>query len=130
MTSLPAKASDEIRQLIIEALGDSRRRFIDNNGSSRGYLNIWGLNANGLYQELLEGLETSDRLFFKPLKDGKEQAYQCVLAWPEDGDDYPAIEVHVTLAPKGKPPKVRVAVHPSDTAQTLPTLRRMPKNLN
>lgn len=122
MSPLPAKASDAIRESIIEALGCPRRRFLDRNGSSGNWLVKWGLTEQTIYTELIAALKVSDRLFFKKREPGKPQAYQCILDWPEDGDDFPAIDIHVTLAPKGEPPRVRVALHPSDTAQTLPKL--------
>jgi hypothetical protein len=126
MPPLPAKAPDDVRQSIIEALQDPDRRFLDNKGSSRSWLIHWDLTAKGLYQELIDGLEISDLLFLKPPEPNKPQVYQCILDWPEDGDEYPAIIVHVTLAPRGDPPSVRVAVHNSDTLKTLPALPTKP----
>lgn len=126
MPTLPAKAPDGVRQSIIEALQDSDRRFLDNKGSSRNWLDLWGLTPIGLYQELIDGLELSDLLFLKPPEPHKPQVYQCILDWPEDGDEYPAITVHVTLAPRGEPPTVRIAVHSSDTLYTLPALPAKP----
>lgn len=122
MSSLPAKATTAIRESIIEALGNPGRRFLDRAGSSGNWLIKWGLTEETIYTELIAGLKSSDLLFLKEKQHGKPQAYQCILDWPDDGDDYPAIEIHVTLAPRGDPPRVRVALHTSDTARTLPVL--------
>ena len=122
MSSLPAKASKAIRECIIEALGISNRRFLDRAGSSGNWLIKWGLKERTIYQELIAGLKISDLLFVKERQPGKPQVYQCILDWPEDGDDFPAIVIHVTLAPRGDPLRVRVALHPSDTVRSLPAL--------
>lgn len=124
MSQPPRKASKTVREAVIDALKDRQRRFIDERGSSRSWLDRWGIKADGLYADLIDGLECSDHLYLKPLDDPRAiQSYQCILTYPENGDDYPAIVVHVTLAPKGEPPRVRVAVHPSDTLKTLPPLQ-------
>lgn len=122
MSPLPAKASKAIRERIIEALGIPNRRFLDRAGSSGNWLIKWGLTERTIYQELIAGLKISDLLFVKEQQPGKPQVYQCNLDWPEDGDDFPAIVIHVTLAPRGDPPRVRVALHPSDTVRSLPAL--------
>lgn len=122
MSPLPAKASKAIRERIIEALGISNRRFLDRAGSSGNWLVKWGLIERTIYQELIAGLKISDLLFVKEPQPGKPQVYQCILDWPEDGDEFPAIVIHVTLAPRGDPPRVRVALHPSDTVRSLPAL--------
>ena len=122
MSSLPAKASKAIRERIIEALGISNRGFLDRAGSSGNWLIKWGLTERTIYQELIAGLKISDLLFVKERQPGKPQVYQCILDWQEDGDDFPAIVIHVTLAPRGDPPRVRVALHPSDTVRSLPAL--------
>ncbi|MCH7225108.1 hypothetical protein [Haloferula sp. A504] len=122
MSSLPAKASKAVRETIIEALGNPGQRFLDRAGSSGNWLAKWGITEATIYEELIAGLQCSDHLFLKKRQPGKPQAYQCILDCPEDGDDYPAIVIHVTLAPRGEPPRVRVAVHPSDTVRTLPAL--------
>lgn len=122
MSSLPSKASTSVRQAIIDALKDRDRRFLDANGPTRSWLITWGIKADGLFQDLIDGLESSDRLFLKPKHPHHIQAYQCILNYSECGEEYAAVVVHVTLAPKGEPPRVRVAVHPSDTVKTLPAL--------
>lgn len=124
MSQPPRKASKTVREAVIDALKDRQRRFIDERGPSRSWLARWGIKADGLYADLIEGLEVSDHLYLKPLDYPRAiQAYQCILPYPENGEEYPAIMVHVTLAPKGNPPRVRVAVHPSDTLKTLPPLQ-------
>lgn len=82
--------------------------------------------ADGVFADLADGLEKDDRLFLKPrIHPGQAQRYQCVLAYPECGP-CPALDVHVTLSPRGEPPRVKVAVHPSDTIQTLPRVNLYP----
>ena len=44
-----------------------------------------------------------------------------MLAYPEDGS-FSALDIHITLAPRGEPPRVKIAVHPSDTVWTLPRI--------
>lgn len=123
MSPLPPKASPTIRQAILDALRDRNRRFIDAGSSTVTWLSSWGLRTNGFFDDLIVALEGSDLLFLKPRNTPQSpQAYQCILHYAENGD-YAAVIVHVTLAPKGQPPRVRVAVHPSDTAKTLPALR-------
>ena len=121
MASIPPKANEAIRESIVEALQDPERRFLDLNTPSRRYLVHWGLRESGLYQDLAEGLR-DDLLFLKPKTFPNQfQRYQCVLLYPEDGD-FKAVDVHVTLAPRGDPPAVKIGVHPSDTLKTLPAI--------
>lgn len=121
MPNLPRKAPVTIRRQITDALRDPGRRFLDRNSSSRNLLDLWGLTAAGLFLDLADGLE-ADLLFLKPKnRPDQLQRYQCVLAYPAD-DSLPALDIHVTLSPKGDPPAVMVAVHESDTALTLPKI--------
>jgi hypothetical protein len=121
MASIPRKAPEAIRKSIVEALQDPKRRFLDLNTPSRHYLTLWGLREAGLYQDLAEGLR-DDLLFLKPKTFPRQtQRYQCVLLYPEDSE-FKSIVVHVTLSPKGDPPRVKIAVHPSDTLKTLPAI--------
>lgn len=125
MPSLPRKAPVTIRRQIADALRDPGRRFLDRKSSSRNFLDLWGLSAEGLFLDLADGLET-DLLFLKPKnRPDQLQRYQCVLAYPEY-DSLPALEIHVTLSPKGEPPAVMVAVHASDTVLTLPQIHLDP----
>jgi len=121
MSALPRKASAAIRQQIVEALQDPGRRFLDENTASRRLLDHWGLKAEGFFADLADGL-SADRLFLKPKTfPNQRQRYQCVLQYPEDCE-YPELDIHVTLSPAGDPPAVKIAVHQSDTAQTLPRI--------
>jgi hypothetical protein len=121
MPELPRKAPASIRRQIADALRDPDRRFLDQKTSSRNLLDLWGLTALGLFLDLSEGLET-DLLFLKPKNQPSQvQRYQCVLAYPEN-ESLPALDIHVTLTPKGDPPRVMVAVHKSDTFHTLPKI--------
>jgi hypothetical protein len=122
MSPLPRKASDAVRKAILDALKDRNRRYIDAKGPSYSWLADWYLKTDGLFEDLIDGLESSDNLFAKPKDPAFPQCYQCILKYPENGEKYPAIVVHVTLAPRGEPPRVRVAVHPSDTVRHLPPL--------
>jgi hypothetical protein len=125
MSNLPRKAPATIRRQIVEALQDPSRRFLDPNSSSRNYLDHWDLKAAGFFADLADGL-ASDLLFLKPKNHPDDpQRYQCVLAYPED-DPYQALDIHVTLSPKGDPPRVMVAVHVSDSVQTLPRINLDP----
>ena len=122
MSNLPRKAPPKIREQIVDALSDPERRFLDSNSSSRSFLDHWDLSEDGFFSDLREGLEDDERLFLKPKTNNNDpQRYQCVLAYPEEVG-LPAVDIHVTLFPRGKPPRVKVAVHPSDTAQTLPKI--------
>lgn len=122
MSNPRRKATATIRRQIFEALRDPGRRFLDSKSSSRNYLDHWDLNATGFYADLADGLEASENLFLKPKNHPNDpQRYQCVLAYPED-DPYPALDIHVTLSPKGQPPRVMIAVHESDTVRTLPRI--------
>ncbi len=120
------KAPVSIRRQIVEALRNPGRRFLDQKSSSRHYLDHWGLKAPGFYADLADGLEASENLFLKPKNHPNDmQRYQCVLAYSED-DPYPALDIHVTLSPKGQPPRVMIAVHESDTVRTLPRIHADP----
>lgn len=121
MFERPRKASEGIRLQIIDALKDPRRRFIDGKTPSRSLLDVWGITTDGFFADLASGL-SADRLFLKPKTfPNQAQRYQCVLCYPEDAD-YPKLDVHVTLSPKGTPTSVKVAIHESDTALTLPRI--------
>ncbi|MDQ8202163.1 hypothetical protein [Pelagicoccus sp. SDUM812003] len=121
MFERPRKASEGIRLQIIDALKDPRRRFLDLNSSSRRFLDLWGITADGFFADLASGLSV-DRLFLKPKTfPNQAQRYQCVLCYPEEADS-PKLDVHVTLSPRGAPLTVKVAIHESNTAQTLPRI--------
>ena len=122
MSNPRRKAPSSIRSQIVEALRDPGRRVLDPKSPSRNYLDYWDLKAVGFYADLADGLEASENLFLKPKNHPNDtQRYQCVLAYPED-DLYPALDIHVTLSPRGQPLRVMVAVHESDTVQTLPRI--------
>jgi hypothetical protein len=126
MSQLPRKAPASIREAIADALRDPKRRFLDGNSSSRNHLSRWDLPADGFFADLADGLE-NDQLYLKPkTKASQPQKYQCVLSYPEELE-YPELDIHVTLSPKGDPPRVKVAVHESDTLKTLPRIFVTPK---
>lgn len=123
---MPQEAPEKIRKQIIDALRAPSGWVLDQKSSSRNYLDLWGLPAKGFVADLADGLEREGCLFFKPITEPSQlQRYQCVLAYPED-DPYPALEIHVTLSPKGEPPRVKIAVHKSDTVWTLPQIQAYP----
>jgi hypothetical protein len=122
MPNPPQEASADVRKQIIEALRDPPRWVLDQKSSSRNYLDLWDLTAAGFAADLADGLEREGRLFLKPMTlQGQPQRYQCVLAYPED-HPHAAIDIHITLSPRGEPPRVKIAVHPSDTVWTLPRI--------
>jgi hypothetical protein len=126
MSDQPQEAPAAIRKQIVEAFRDPARWFLDWKSSSRNFLDLWDLSADGFVADLADGLEREGLLFLKPItKPGQPQRYQCVLAYPED-EPYPALDIHVTLSPRGEPPKVKIAVHPSDTVRTLPRIQAYP----
>jgi hypothetical protein len=95
---------------------------LDGNTSSRRLLDHWGLKAEGFFADLADGLAAADKLFLKPTTFPNQlQRYQCVLHYAEECE-LPEVDIHVTLSPSGDPPRVKVAVHESDTAQTLPRI--------
>jgi hypothetical protein len=126
MSEMPKEAPESVRFQVIGALRDSTRWFLDQNSSSRNYLDQWNLRATTFVADLADGLERGGRLFLKPMQQpGQAQRYQCVLAYPEE-ESYPPIDIHVTLSPRGEPPRVKIAVHPSDTVWTLPQIQAIP----
>lgn len=125
MSSLPRKASAFVCQQIVDALRDPCRRFLDKKTPSRGLLDLWGLRADGFFSDLAARL-TADRLFLKPKTfPNQAQRYQCILSYPEESG-YAELDIHVTLSPSGEPPAVMIALHRSDTAQTLPRIHVKP----
>ncbi len=123
MSRFPPIAPRSITESIVEALRDPGRRYLDANSSSRNYLARWELTVDGFFRDLADGLEVeSDRLFLKPKQHpNNPQRYQCVLTYPEECE-LPMIDIHVTLSPRGKPTRVMVAMHESDTVRTLPRI--------
>jgi hypothetical protein len=128
MPEMPKEAPESVRFRVIDALRDSTRWFLDQKSSSRNYLDLWNLRASTFVADLADGLERGGRLFLKhSQQSGHTQRYQCVLAYPEE-ESYPPIDIHVTLSPRGEPPQVKIAVHPSDTVRTLPRIQAIPPN--
>ncbi|MEX2579681.1 MAG: hypothetical protein WD342_11540 [Verrucomicrobiales bacterium] len=122
MSAPPRKAPPTIRELLVDALKSPSRRVLDGNSQSRSFLDLWDLRAETLFADLADGLENHDLLYIKPKNSEHDpQRYQCVLAYPEE-DGLPALDIHVTLSPRGEPPRVKVAVHPSDTVRSLPKI--------
>jgi hypothetical protein len=119
--SAPRKAPPETRLLILDALMDPKRRFLDNIGPTRRWLDHWNLSEAGFFHELCEDLRIHE-IFLKPKnKPSDPQKYHTRLIYEADPPDYPQeLNIHITLSPKGDPPRVKVAIHPSDTARQLP----------
>ncbi len=114
MRKLPPFAPAKIQKEIVAALKDRRRWFMDaTDGSSRSYLDLWGISEKFLVEELVADLKRC-RLYVKPAQPGTPgggQRYQYVLPFPEE-EGLPALHVHVTLSSKGEPPRVKIYVHP------------------
>jgi hypothetical protein len=125
MASPPRNASASVCQQIVDALGDPGRRFFDSNTPSRRLLDCWDLKPDGFFSDLAAGL-TAELLFLKPKTvPHQAQRYQCILSYPEESG-YAELDIHVTLSPKGEPVSVMIAVHRSDTVQTLPRIHVKP----
>lgn len=104
--------SEEIRLLILECLRDEKRRFLDANSSSRTWLNTWGIRQKAFFEELIQDLGNY-QLFFKPKnKPSDHQKYQYVMRWDECEN---GLLIHITLSPKGDPPRVMIALHKHNT---------------
>lgn len=128
ISEMPNEAPESVRFQVIDALRDVTRWFFDQRSSSRNYLDLWSLRATSFVADLADGLERGGKLFLKPMQQpGQAQRYQCVLAYPEE-ESYPSIDIHITLSPRGEPPRVKIAVHPSDTVWTLPRIQAIPPN--
>lgn len=54
--SAPRKAPPETRLLILDALSDPKRRFLDGDGSTRRWLDHWDLTEAGFFSALCEDL--------------------------------------------------------------------------
>ncbi|MGJ8633188.1 MAG: hypothetical protein ACSHX7_04650 [Luteolibacter sp.] len=105
-------ASEEVRLLILECLRDEKRRFLDMNGPSRRWLDHWNIRQKTLFNELTKDLE-SYRIFLKEKKKPQDsQKYHYVMRWDECED---GLLIHITLSPKGEPPRVMIALHKHDT---------------
>jgi len=119
--SAPRKASAEIRLLILDALKDPYRRFLDQNTPSRRYLNHWDITEEGFFSTLTDDIENYE-IFLKPKnKPSDIQKYQTRLIYEAEPPDYPeTLNIYIALSHRGDPPRVKVALHPSDTVQQLP----------
>lgn len=112
MNPPPRFAARAVREKIAAALRDRNRRFLDaNDRTSRNYLDKWGITADGLFAELAADLKKY-QLYLKP--NTTPPRYQYVLPQP-GADGLCALLIHITLSPKGEPPRVKVAVHPHNT---------------
>lgn len=121
--SAPRKAPTEIRLLILDALQDPARRLLDPNTPSGRYLDLWNITAKGLFDALAADLQIYE-IFLKPKEPSEPQRYQTRLIYEADPPDYPEeLIIHVTLSHRGDPPRVKVALHRSDTVQQLPKIK-------
>jgi hypothetical protein len=79
--SAPRKAPSETRLIILDALMDPGRRFLDQNSSSRNWLDHWDLTEAGFFAELCDDLR-SHEIFLKPKnKPTDPQRYQTRLIY-------------------------------------------------
>lgn len=115
---------ESVRLLILECLRDRGRRFFDRNTPSISYLNQWGIRQSAFYEALIEDLEHYE-LFIKPKQQPADpQRYHFVMRW----DSEATILIHITLSPKGDPPRVMLAIHPHNTGYApLPLKQIKPK---
>jgi hypothetical protein len=121
MNPPPRFASSTVREKIVAALKDRRSRFIgQDDHTSRNYLDKWRITADGLFAELATDL-SQHQLYLKP--NTTPQRYQYVLPHP-GGETTGALLIHITLTPKGDPPRVKVSVHPHNTGHA--PLKRVP----
>jgi hypothetical protein len=122
--SAPRKAPTEIRLLILDAIQDPERRFFDRNTPSRRYLDLWKITEKGFFAALSDDLQIHE-IFLKPKdKPSDPQKYQTRLIYEADPPDYPEeLIIHVTLSQKGDLPRIKVALHRSDTVQQLPKIK-------
>lgn len=121
--SAPRKAPTEIRLLILDALQDPARRLLDPNTPSGRRLDLWGITAKGFFDALAEDLRIYE-IFLKPKEPSEPQRYQTRLIYEADPPDHPEeLIIHVTLSHRGDPPRVKVALHRSDTVQQLPKIK-------
>ncbi|HAV12865.1 MAG TPA: hypothetical protein DCX06_05135 [Opitutae bacterium] len=116
-------SSEKVRLLILECLRDKKRRFFDGNSPSIRWLNQWGIRQSAFYEELIKDLETYE-IFLKPKNSHADlQRHQFVMRWDDAGE----ILIHITMSPKGKPPKVMLAIHPHDAGGPPLPLKRIRK---
>ena len=122
--SAPRKAPAKTRLLILDALKDKHRRFLDKNSPSRRFLDQWDITEEGFFSTLADDL-TDYEIFLKPKnKPSDNQRYHTRLVYEADPPDYPdSLNIHITLSHKGDPPRVKVALHRSDTPQQLPKIK-------
>lgn len=102
------KAPAHIRERIIECLLTPGRRFLGEH-PTRAWLDKWEISDKGLYEELIKALKQYE-LFFKP--NTHPQKYQFVLR-SFDSEQIDLL-IHITLSPRGNPPKVKINIHPHD----------------
>jgi hypothetical protein len=108
-------ASDVVRLQILDCLCDRKRRFFDQNTQSRRYLDRWGITTEGFFAALIEDLERY-HIYLKPKSHPAQfQRYQFVMRWEEHEG---GLLIHITLSPRGNPPRVKVALHEHDTGYT------------
>ena len=63
--SASRKASAEIRLLILDAIKDTHRRFLDPNTPSRRFLDHWDITEEGFFSRLADDLADYE-IFLKP----------------------------------------------------------------
>lgn len=118
-------ASDAVRLQILDCLRDRERRFIDHHSQSRQNLDRWQITEEGFFEELIYDLERYHIYIKRKTNSADPQRYQFVMRWDTEDD---LILIHITLSPRGKPPRVKVVIHEHNTGhKPLPLKPLKPK---
>ena len=127
--SAPRKASAEIRLLILDAIKDPHRRFLDPNTPSRRFLDHWDITEEGFFSRLADDLADYE-IFLKPKdKPTDLQRYQTRLIYEAEPPDYPdALNIHITLSHKGEPPRVKVPCTQAIPPNSFPKQKQQKQN--
>jgi hypothetical protein len=95
-------ASASMRQMIVNCLRDSERRFIHRDNLR--FLHLVDLRDDELVRDLIADLESYE-LFHK--LNTHPQKYQFVMRY-----DHDTLLIHITLSPdNSNPPRVKISVH-------------------
>ena len=97
--SAPRKASAEIRLLILDAIKDTHRRFLDPNTPSRRFLDHWDITEEGFFSRLADDLADYE-IFLKPKdKPTDLQRYQTRLIYEAEPPTTPMRSISTSRSP-------------------------------